>query len=43
LSWRPGPGSVAYLGWQDASATKPGISVSRERAVFLKFSYLFRT
>ena len=42
LSWRPSPGTVTFLGYQDTRPTKPGVDVSKDRAVFFKLSYLFR-
>ena len=43
FSYRPGPGTVVYLGYQDALENGPDADVKEDRAVFLKLSYLWRT
>lgn len=43
LAYRPGPGTVVYLGWQDRSKTHRAATEEDNRAVFLKLSYLFRS
>ncbi len=45
VSYRPGPGTVIYAGWQDARPTRdlaPGEAREDSRAVFVKLSWLFR-
>lgn len=43
FGYRPGPGTVVYLGWQDAFPIDSGDAGAEDRhAVFLKLSYLFR-
>ena len=43
LGYRPGSGTVVYLGWQDVFPIDSGKTDDEDRhAVFLKLSYLFR-
>ena len=43
LSWRPSPGTVTYLGYQDSTPTRADVEASDDdRAVFFKLSWFFR-
>ncbi len=43
LSYRPGPGTVFYVGYQDAAPAGADPSTAPARAAFLKLSYLWRS
>ncbi|HVO29749.1 MAG TPA: hypothetical protein VMV18_03400, partial [bacterium] len=41
IGYRPGPGQIFYVGYQDAAPGKPGIDTTQDRALFAKASWLF--
>ena len=44
LAYRPGPGTIFYIGYQDAAAPGTrGVDTRNDRALFVKLSYLWRS
>ena len=41
LAYRPGPGTIFYIGYQDAAPGRRAVDTSRDRALFVKMSYLW--
>lgn len=40
LEFRPGPGSIFYIGYSDAAPLNHGVDVSRDRALFVKIAWI---